>query len=48
MAAGRAAGAAVIGLATTLPREMINDKARIIIDGFTGFEVSDMLAVSRL
>lgn len=48
MAAGRAAGAVVIGLATTLPRDVINDKARKIIDGFTGFTVSDMLAVSRL
>lgn len=47
MAAGNAAGATVIGLATTLPRERVQDKARKIIDGFTGFTVDDMLALNR-
>jgi HAD superfamily hydrolase (TIGR01509 family) len=48
LAAGRAAGATVIGLATTLPRESLNGKARKIIDGFTGFKLCDMFAVSKL
>lgn len=47
IAAGNAAGATVIGLATTLPRERLQGKAREIIDGFTGFTVDDMLALSR-
>ena len=34
LAAGRASGATVIGLATTLPRETIQDKADLVIDSF--------------
>ena len=34
LAAGRASGATVIGLATTLPREVIQDKADMVIDNF--------------
>ena len=34
LAAGRASGATVIGLATTLPREVIQDKADLVIDNF--------------
>ncbi len=43
--AGRAAGARVIGLATTNPRESIESKADIVIDGFTGFNYDAMTAV---
>lgn len=46
--AGRASGAAVIGLATTYPAELLTDKADKIISGFEGFSVDSMLAVSRL
>ncbi len=41
--AGRAAGATVIGLATTNPRQAVEPLADIVIDGFTGFGVDDML-----
>ncbi|MBR5728033.1 MAG: HAD family hydrolase [Muribaculaceae bacterium] len=34
LAAGRASGATVIGLATTLSREVIQDKADLVIDNF--------------
>lgn len=43
MEAGRAAGATVIGLATTNPRESIVGKADAIIDGFGGLTVSSLL-----
>lgn len=43
MEAGRAAGAAVVGLATTNPRESIVGKADAIIDGFGGLTVASLL-----
>lgn len=43
MAAGRAAGAAVVGLATTNPRESIVGKADVVIDGFGGLTFADVL-----
>lgn len=43
MAAGRAAGAAVVGLATTNPRESIVGKADVIIDGFGGLTFGGLL-----
>jgi len=46
--AGRRAGAAVIALATTNPRAALTEKADAVIDTFVGFDVDDMLAVSRL
>ena len=45
--AGRRAGATVIGLTTTLPREVLEGKAHALIDGFTRFTIDDMLAVER-
>lgn len=46
--AGRDSGATAIALATTYPRETLKGKAAKIIDGFIGFSVSDMLAISKL
>lgn len=46
--AGRAAGATVVGLATTYTREVIAPLADKVIDGFCGFSVEDMLALSKL
>lgn len=46
--AGNRAGATVIGLSTTLPRDTLAGYAHRIIDGFHGFGVDDMLSVSRL
>lgn len=43
--AGMAAGATVIALATTNPRESLKGKAHEIIDGFTGFTVDRLLTV---
>lgn len=43
--AGRRAGATVIGLATTNPREKVEKEARKTIDGFAGFKLADMLAL---
>lgn len=45
--AGNAAGATVVGLATTLPRETLEGHAHRIIDGFVGFDVRTMLGISR-
>lgn len=45
---GIAAGATVIGLATTWPHEYIKGKAHAVIDSFAGFCVDDMLFVSKL
>ncbi|MDE7411218.1 MAG: HAD family phosphatase [Paramuribaculum sp.] len=45
LAAGRAAGATVIALATTYPREMLKDKAATVIDGFENFTVEQMLDI---
>lgn len=45
--AGRRSGATVIGLATTNSRESLEGEAHELIDGFTGFTLDDMLAVSR-
>lgn len=46
--AGNASGATVIALATTYPREVLNEKAAIVIDGLKDFTVDKMLSVSRL
>ncbi len=43
--AGKAAGAKVIGLATTNPASVLEDKADLIIDGFDDFTVDKMLAI---
>ena len=43
MASGRAAGAAVVGLATTNPRESIVGKADVIIDSFGGLTLDGLL-----
>ncbi len=43
--AGRAAGATVIGLATTNPRRVVEPLANYVIDSFEGFSVDDMLSV---
>lgn len=43
--AGRAAGAKVIALATTNTPDSLAPLAERVIDSFTGFKVSDMLAV---
>lgn len=45
--AGNAAGATVVGLATTLPRETLEGHAHRIIDSFVGFDVRTMLGISR-
>lgn len=47
LAAGMAAGCTVIGLATTLPAERLKGNAHILINGFAGFSVDDMIAVKR-
>ena len=44
---GIRAGATVIGLATTLPYDKIDDKAHLTINDFTGFHVGDMLSVEK-
>lgn len=41
--AGRASGAKVIGLATTLSREQITNKADKVIDNFIGFDIRELL-----
>ena len=41
---GLRSGATVFGIATTLPFECINKKARNAINSFAGFHISDMLA----
>ena len=43
MAAGRAAGAVVVGLATTNPRETIQGKADVLVDNFRGLHLADLL-----
>ena len=45
LAAGMAAGAHVIALATTNSRESLKGKANKIIDNFVGFTIDDMLSV---
>lgn len=45
--AGNAAGATVVGLATTLSRETLRGRAHQIIDSFAGFDVKAMLAVRQ-
>lgn len=44
---GKAAGATVIGLATTLPLDAIKGKAHKTISDFAGFHISDMLSVKQ-
>lgn len=43
--AGSAAGATVIGLATTNPRNAIQNKAHHVIDDFTGFTFEKLMAL---
>lgn len=45
--AGKASGATVVGLATTLPREVITPEADVVIDGFKGFDVDRLLSISK-
>lgn len=45
--AGRAAGAHVVGLATTYPRETVAQIADIVIDGLHAFTVDEMLALAE-
>lgn len=45
--AGNAAGAIVVGLATTLPRQTLEGHAHRIIDSLVGFDVKAMLGISR-
>lgn len=44
---GKAAGATVIGLATTLPMAEIKGKAHKTISDFAGFHISNMLSVKQ-
>lgn len=44
--AGNRAGATVIALATSNPRESLIEKAHAVIDGFVGFSIDDMLAIA--
>ncbi len=46
--AGHRAGATVVALATTNPRDTLKDKAHAVIDGFVDFDVDDMLQISKL
>ncbi len=43
--AADAAGGIVVGLATTNPREAIEDKAALVIDDFTAMDVNRLMAV---
>lgn len=45
--AGNAAGAIVVGLATTLPHQTLEGHAHRIIDSLVGFDVKAMLGISR-
>lgn len=45
--AGRRSGATVVGIATPNPREKVEKTAHKTIDGFAGFTLDDMLAISR-
>lgn len=45
--AGNAAGAIVVGLATTLPRQTLEGHAHRIIDSLVGFDVKAMLGIKR-
>lgn len=45
--AGMASGATTIALATTNPREQLEDMADAVIDGFNGFTIDKMLAVTK-
>lgn len=45
--AGRAAGAHVVGLATTYPRETVEQLADTVIDGLHAFSVDEMLALAE-
>ncbi len=42
--AGKASGAHVVALATTLPREAVAPHASLVIDGFENFTIDQMLA----
>lgn len=43
--AARASGAKVIGLSTTNPKEVLQDKADLVIDSFDGFTINKMCAL---
>lgn len=45
--AGRTAGAHVVGLATTYPRETVEQFADVVIDGLHAFTVDEMLALAE-
>ncbi len=45
--AGMASGATVIGLTTSNPEELIENKAHKIINGFVGFGIKDMLSIKH-
>ncbi|WP_455498428.1 HAD family hydrolase [Coprobacter sp.] len=47
LAAGRAAGMTVIGLSTTLPYSLIEDKADIVIPDFRKFDFEKMISAKR-
>lgn len=47
LAAGRAAGATVVALATSNPAGSLAGKADAVINSFTGFTVENMLAIRR-
>ena len=43
--AGRRSGATVVGLATTNPRDVVKERADMVIDSFIGLTVADLLAL---
>lgn len=45
LSAGKAAGAKVVALATTYPRETVEPFASIVLNDFSGFTVADMQAL---
>lgn len=47
IASGKAAGATVVGLATTLPFDAIKAEAHKTISDFAGFRIADMLSAKR-
>lgn len=43
--AGRRSGATVVGLATTNPHDVVKEKADLVVDGFVGLTVADLLSL---
>lgn len=43
--AGRRSGATVVGLATTNPRDVVKEKADLVVDNFVGLTVVDLLSL---